>query len=176
MSECHVLLQFGANPFNMRLKDLDGRLACTVVGVGHDPNAIVRLTREAPWAQQHPTIMGPDNSFFYLGPESRPGYIIYGNGRTNIPMTCCIRKKKEGSTSRYFTTLSGKEYKWRKSPTRMECIDARHSTIAIWELSHPDDDHSATLTIKANGMHIVTEILTTLTLNLMAQDLGWMES
>jgi len=64
--------------------------------------------------------MGPDNSFYYLGPENRPGYIIYGNNRTTIPMANLMKKKTEGSSSRYFTTLGGKECKWKRSPKKME--------------------------------------------------------
>lgn len=60
--------------------------------------------------------------------------------------------------------------------TRMrQCIDGR-TTLATWEISDPDDEHSAKLTIKPAGMSIVTEILTTLALNLMAQTMGWPDS
>ena len=66
--------------------------------VAHDPNPVVRLIREGDWSQQHPTIMGPDNSYFYLGPESTAGYIVYGNNRTHIPMTFFLRPgRREGS-------------------------------------------------------------------------------
>jgi len=42
--------------------------------------------------------MGPDNSYFYLGPESSAGYIVYGNNRTNIPMSFFLRPgRREGS-------------------------------------------------------------------------------
>lgn len=164
--------------------------------MGRSPNPIIRLTREAPWAQQHPSIMGPDNSFYYLGPENRPGYVIYGNNRTNIQMANLMKKKSEGSSSRYFTTMGGRECKWKKGSGKIEvllytfcsccfaaltrfafshvlqCIDGR-TTLAVWELSDPDDEHSAKLLIKPAGMSIITEILTTLTLNLMAQTMGW---
>ncbi|KAF8625018.1 hypothetical protein AX15_005589 [Amanita polypyramis BW_CC] len=172
MSQPQILFQYGDNPFNLNMKDLEGRLACTVEEAGRNPNAIIRLTREAPWAQQHPSIMGPDNAFYYLGPGNRPGYIIYGNNRSHIPMADLIKKKNEGSSSRYFTTMAGRECKWKKGSKKMECIDGR-STIAIWELSNPDDEHSAKLTIKPAGMAVVTEILTTLVLNLMADTMGW---
>ncbi|KAF8733950.1 hypothetical protein AX14_003521 [Amanita brunnescens Koide BX004] len=175
MSQPQVLLQYGDNPFNLKMKDLEGRLACTVEEVGRTPNPIIRLTREAPWAQQHPSIMGPDNSYYYLGPENRPGYIIYGNNRTNIPMANLMKKKSEGSSSRYFTTMGNRECKWKKGSKKMECVDGR-TTLATWELSDPDDEHSAKLIIKPAGMSIVTEILTTLALNLMAQTMGWPDS
>ena len=62
------------------------------------PNPVVRITREAEWAQQHPSIMGPDNSYLYLGPESTAGYIIYGSNQTQIPMNFFLRPgKREGS-------------------------------------------------------------------------------
>ncbi|KAK2465892.1 hypothetical protein APHAL10511_001533 [Amanita phalloides] len=179
-TQTQILLQYGSNPFKWKMKDLDGRLACTVEDVGRNPNVIIRLTREMPWTQQHACIMGPDNSFYYLGPENRPGYIIYGSSPTHIPMVNLMKKKSIHSTSRYFTTLGGKEYKWKKTTTnnnkKMECIEGRTTLLAVWELSSSDKEHSAILTIKPAGMSIVTEILTTLSLNLMAQSMHWSDS
>ena len=51
-------------------------------------------------------------------------------------------------------------------------MDGR-STLAVWEHSLPDDEFHARLTIKAAGLMFITEILTTLTLNRMAQALNW---
>ncbi|KAK2464839.1 hypothetical protein APHAL10511_003138 [Amanita phalloides] len=178
MSQSQVLLQYGDNPFDLKMKDLEGRLACTVEEVGRNPNPIVRLTREPLWAQQHPSIMGPDNSFYYLGPENRPGYIIYGNNPVHFPMVNLMKRKNDNSTSRYFATLGGKEYKWKKTNEnkKMECVDNRSNLLATWEMSHHDAEHNATLTIKPAGMPVVTEIFTTLSLNLMAQSMGWPDS
>jgi len=53
-----------------------------------------------------------------------------------------------------------------------QCLDGR-TTIATWELSQPEDTFSARLTIKHSGLSIVTEILTTLSLNRMALSLDW---
>jgi hypothetical protein len=54
-----------------------------------------------------------------------------------------------------------------------QCMDGR-STLAVWELnSHPRDEFYARLTIKASGLALVTEILTTLILNRMSQWLSW---
>lgn len=53
-----------------------------------------------------------------------------------------------------------------------QCVDGR-STIAVWELSDPEDEYHARLTVKASGLAIVTEILTTLTLNRISQFLNW---
>jgi hypothetical protein len=53
-----------------------------------------------------------------------------------------------------------------------QCVDGRN-TLAVWELSDPDDIFNARLTIKHPGLSIVTEILTTLTLNKIAQSLNW---
>jgi hypothetical protein len=90
-------------------------------------------------------------------------------------------------------TQSGKSYKWRVTPQRMEvstvsavrtsgpteygcfhqCMDGR-STLAVWELNnHIDASFYARLTIKASGLPLVTEILTTLILNRMSQWLSW---
>lgn len=101
---------------------------------------VLKLTREGTWANQHPGIMGPDNSYFYFGPANSPGYIVYGNNRISIPMSYLSRQNRTGSTyvdglqltdrvpvahrfchrSRYFTSQSGKHYKWRITSTRME--------------------------------------------------------
>lgn len=53
-----------------------------------------------------------------------------------------------------------------------QCVDGR-TTLAVWEVSHPDDDFHAKLTVRPAGIPIVTEILTTLVLNRMALALGW---
>jgi hypothetical protein len=47
------------------------------------------------------------------------------------------------------------------------------STLAVWELSAPTDEFDARLTIKHTGLAIVTEIMTTLTINRMSESLGW---
>ncbi|CAL1699983.1 unnamed protein product [Somion occarium] len=172
MSGPYVLLQFGADFYNVRFEDLEGRLAFTVKMVDESPNLILKLTREAPWAQQHPDIMGPSSSFFYFGPSRTPGYIVYGNSPTQ-PMTHSRRQKKEGSTSRYFTARSGAEYKWRITPTKLECVDNKGAVQAIWEASQLEDEFHAKLTIKHSGLAIVTEILTTLALNRMAHAFCW---
>ncbi|RDB19983.1 hypothetical protein Hypma_013032 [Hypsizygus marmoreus] len=172
MSGAYVLLQFGDDPFNNRFEDLEGRAAFTITAAGYNPNAVIRLTREAAWAQQHPSIMGPVNSYLYFGPENAPGYVVYGNNRNSIPMAYFLRQRREGSSSRYFTAQSGKDYKWRITPQRMELLDGR-TTLATWELSHPEDDFHARLTVRAGGLPIVTEVVTTLALNRMAQMLSW---
>ena len=65
--------------------------------VDENPNLIMRVSREAPWAQQHPDIMGPSNSFFYFGPNRTPGHFIYGNS-TYVTMAQARTRKKENST------------------------------------------------------------------------------
>jgi hypothetical protein len=77
----------------------------------HNPNLIVKLSREAVWSQHHPGTMGPDAAYFYFGP-SRPsyssvygagtptptaGFIVYGNNRNSIPMGHLRRQSREGS-------------------------------------------------------------------------------
>ncbi|KAF9236194.1 hypothetical protein BU15DRAFT_77167 [Melanogaster broomeanus] len=171
MSGTYVLLQFGSDPFSHHFEDLESRPAFTVKTVGESPNLVVQVAREAEWTQQHPDIMGPANSYLYFGPSKSPGYFIYGNG-ASVTMTTHIRQKKDSSTSRYFTTRHGKEMKWRVSPQKMECVDGR-TTIATWDMSEPEDMFCGRLTIKHAGLSVVTEILTTLTLNRMAMALGW---
>ncbi|KAK0190353.1 hypothetical protein F5146DRAFT_550338 [Armillaria mellea] len=167
-----VLLQFGSDPFSFRFEDLQGRPAFTLILASQYPTLVMKLTREVPWAQQHASIMGPSNSFFYFGPRTSPGYIVYGNNPLNLPMSHLMRQERDRSSSRYFTSQSGNNYKWRMTNTRMECMDGR-TLLASWDLSSPEDDFHARLTIKPSGLHIVTEIVTTLILNRMAQDLNW---
>ncbi|KAJ7672912.1 hypothetical protein B0H17DRAFT_1183272 [Mycena rosella] len=286
MADTYVLLQYGADALNARFRDLEGRAAFTVSPASHNPNLIVKLSREAVWSQHHPGTMGPDAAYFYFGPSvasyasvygagtptPSPGYIMYGNNRHSIPMGYMRRQNREGSLSRYFTAQSGKEYKWKITPHRMEvcvflsnavskaslliawpwprdalstcacsgstieglvviapCIACKntgargrprrvllrrytpsdsdsnaHSEIAavpvsvprvqpdlhprltppqlaegrtilaVWELSAPTDEHDARLIIKHAGLAIVTEIMTTLTINRMSQALGWL--
>ncbi|KAJ7133813.1 hypothetical protein C8R46DRAFT_923535 [Mycena filopes] len=199
MSDTCVLLQYGADAFNARFQDLEGRSAFA----SNNPNLIVKLSRDPAWSQHHPGTMGPDAAYFYFGP-SRPssspshaspsssssqsysassvygagvptptaGFVVYGNNRHSIPMGHLRRRSREGSQSRYFTAQSGREYKWRISPQRMELADGR-ATLAIWELSAPGDAFDARLTIKHAGMAIVTEIMATLSVNRMGEALGW---
>ncbi|KAJ6562738.1 hypothetical protein DFH09DRAFT_920687 [Mycena vulgaris] len=199
--DTYVLLQYGSDAFNARFQDLEGRAAFTVYQASHNPNLIVKLAREAVWSQHHPGTMGPDAAYFYFGPSvpsyssvygagtptPSPGYIMYGNNRHSIPMGYMRRQNREGSLSRYFTAQSGKEYKWRITPQRMEVrpfaafqtskpsfsLAEGRTILAVWELSAPSDAHDARLTIKHAGLAIVTEIMTTLTINRMSQALGW---
>jgi len=82
------------------------------------------------------------------------------------------KQKREGSSSRYFTSQSGKEYKWKISPTKMECVDG-WSTIAIYEISHHEAEYYGKITLKSAALPLATEIMTSLVLNKMATDLGW---
>ncbi|KAJ7339776.1 hypothetical protein DFH08DRAFT_875521 [Mycena albidolilacea] len=186
MSDTYVLLQYGADAFNASFQDLEGRPAFTVSPASHNPNLIVKLSREAVWSQHHPGTMGPDAAYFYFGPSRpsyssvygagtptpTPGFIVYGNNRNSIPMGHLRRQNREGSQSRYFTAQSGRDYKWKISQQRMELADGR-TTLAVWELSTPTDPFDARLTIKHAGLAIVTEIMTTLTINRMSESLGW---
>ncbi|KAG6334330.1 hypothetical protein ID866_4754 [Astraeus odoratus] len=170
MSNVYALLQFGSDPRACRFEDLEERAAFTVATL-HQNLPVIKVAREAMWSQQHPDIMGPENAFLYLGPSDTRGYMAYGNSE-QIPMANHLRQKREGSSSRHFTTRTGKELKWKVSPQRMECVDGR-TTIATWELSEPEDVFSARLVIKHSALSFVTELLTTLILNRMALALEW---
>ncbi|RDX55320.1 hypothetical protein OH76DRAFT_1396706 [Lentinus brumalis] len=173
MSSSYVLLQFSSDPWNARFEDLENRLAFTVTMVDENPNLIMKVSREAPWAQQHPEIMGPSNSYFYFGPNRSPGHFIYGNS-TYHTMAQARNRKKENSSSRYFFAQNCKEYKWRiHSPQRLECVDSKGNTIALWEISQLTDPFAARLTLKPAALLIVTEIVTTLTLNRIAIVSNW---
>ncbi|PPR06613.1 hypothetical protein CVT24_001720 [Panaeolus cyanescens] len=179
-SNTYTLLQYGDDPLRHHFIDTENRPAFSMLTtksslnqVAQDPNLVLRLTRETAWSSQHPSIMGPDNSFFYLGPESTAGYIIYGNNASNIPMNFFLRPgKREQSLSRYFRAQSGKDYKWRIGSHRMECFDGR-TVLATWEVSSPEHEYYARLHIKQNALPLITEIVTALILNRMALALGW---
>ncbi|KAJ7015873.1 hypothetical protein C8F04DRAFT_1170834 [Mycena alexandri] len=167
MSDTYVLLQYGADAFNARFQDLEG--ARSFHRASHNPNLIVKLSREAVWSQHHPGTMGPDAAYFYFG--ALPPFLLVGL-RRRYPPTPTAGFIVEGSQSRYFTAQSGRDYKWKITPQRMELADGR-STLAVWELSAPTDEFDARLTIKHAGLAIVTEIMTTLTINRMSESLGW---
>ncbi|KAI0690844.1 hypothetical protein BC835DRAFT_1280167 [Cytidiella melzeri] len=176
MSGTHVLLQYGIEPWDARFEDLESRLAFTMLVVEEHPNLILKLTREALWSQQHPDIMGPASSFFYFGPSRRPGHLAYGNSPSQ-PMTSAMKQKRDANTnlqySRLFVTQSGKEYKWKISPARYECYDNKNVVVAVWEVGQPDDLFNARLSLKHAALPVVTELLTTLTLNRISQSLNW---
>lgn len=46
-------------------------------------------------------------------------------------------------------------------------------TLAVWEVSSPDKEYYAKLTIFPKAMPLVTELMTTLILNQMALGLTW---
>ncbi|PIL37617.1 hypothetical protein GSI_01311 [Ganoderma sinense ZZ0214-1] len=147
--------------------------ASLVVQVDENPNLIMKIARETPWASQHSDIMGPPNSYFYFGPNRTPGHLIYGNS-TYQTMAQARHRKKESSTSRYFWAQNIREYKWRViSPQRLECVDPKGNLIALWETSQLADPFAAKLTIKHAALPIITEIVTTLILNRIAQVSNW---
>jgi hypothetical protein len=45
--------------------------------------------------------------------------------------------------------------------------------LAVWEAASPDDEYDARITIRQAGLAIITEIMTTLTINSMSESLGW---
>ncbi|TFK43991.1 hypothetical protein BDQ12DRAFT_203849 [Crucibulum laeve] len=173
-SQSYVLLQFGDDPFRHRYEDLEGRAAFTIGEANVSPNMVIRITREAAWSQQHPSIMGPDNAYLYFGPDNGQGTYAYGNNRQTIHMSWLRIQRRDNSTSRYFRGQNGRsDYKWRfPNAYRMELFDGR-TQLATWEVSPPGAEHHARLVIKHAGLAIVTEILTSLTLNRMASALGW---
>ncbi|EJD01698.1 uncharacterized protein FOMMEDRAFT_89899 [Fomitiporia mediterranea MF3/22] len=166
----YVLLQYGTDPFNYQFEDSDEQTAFTTSKVVQVPNVVVQLTRHDDWAAQHTQVMGPRSAFLYFGPFNSPGQVAYGNGE-RVAMSYYLRKKKEGSNSRYFNAQGGKEFKWKSvSSERMELCDALN-VYAVWEKAPPNSEHDAQITISYTCLSIVTEILTTLTLNLAAKRL-----
>ncbi|KAH8809472.1 hypothetical protein DL96DRAFT_1628246 [Flagelloscypha sp. PMI_526] len=161
-----ILLQHGADAFNTKFQDRDGQVAYTVREVSQTPNP--------KWQLKHPDQpLGPENGYLYFGPARTPGSVFYGSARDPVQMSECLRKHRESTTSRYFKTLAGKDIKWRFVNHKMECVDGR-TTLALWELSDPEADHHASLTIYGrSGLGMVTELVTMLTLNRIARDLEW---
>lgn len=95
------------------------------------------MGRETAWAQLHPNVLGPDNAYLYLGPESTTGFVIYGNNPSNLPMHYFLRPGKQPNSmcvclvhiphpaltrrsSRYFRCQNGRDYKWKVSSHKME--------------------------------------------------------
>ncbi|KIM57945.1 hypothetical protein SCLCIDRAFT_28466 [Scleroderma citrinum Foug A] len=171
MSNYYTLLQMGSDPSSLHFQDSEGRQAFTVITVDQNANPVVKVAREAQWSQQHPDIMGPESAFLYLGPGGTRGYMVYGNGK-ELKMADHLRQTNQGSPSRYFTTLAGRELKWRLCPDRMECVDGR-SIVAVWAPGESEDRSSAHLTLQHSTLSYVTELVTTLILNRMAQHLNW---
>ncbi|KAH8096598.1 hypothetical protein BXZ70DRAFT_1009602 [Cristinia sonorae] len=172
MSGTFILLQYGEDFRNMRFEDLEGRLAFSLRTVEETPNMILRLSRESQWSQHHSAIMGPTSSFFYFGPARSQGYLAYGNNPTQ-PMANSRRQKNPSSTSRYFLAQNGAEYKWRISSERLECVDSKGVILASWELAEPGDEFHARLTVKPAALSLITEVVTTLTLNRIGSSLNW---
>ncbi|PAV21447.1 hypothetical protein PNOK_0407400 [Pyrrhoderma noxium] len=168
----YVLLQYGVDPFNYEFETEDEQTAFTVTKAVQIPNMVIHLIREERWAVQYPEIMGPRNAFFYFGPSSSPGQLAYGNGEP-APMLDYLQKKREGSNSRYFTSQNGKKVKWKSvSSQRMELWDGRN-LCAVWEKVSPGFEYDAKVTFSQAGLSFVTEVLTTLTLNLAAKRLDF---
>ncbi|KAF9528044.1 hypothetical protein CPB83DRAFT_855232 [Crepidotus variabilis] len=170
-----ILYQYGDDSQKHRYLDQESKLAFTLQEFqqNEDPNRVIRLVRDGEWSARYPSVMGPDRSYFFMGPENNLGYIVFGNGNIHIPMGYMLRGgKKEGSVSRYWRGQNGNQYKWKATNYRMECLD-NGRTLALWEVSPPDKNYYATLTIFPKAMPIITEVLTSLILNQMALALTW---
>ena len=55
----------------------------------------------------------------------------------------------------------------------LQCFDNKGISVATWERGQLEDEFHARLSIKHAGLSVVTEILTTLTLNRIAHALSW---
>lgn len=65
----------------------------------NSPTLLIKLHREPEWAQLHQSILGPEKSWFYLGPNKQPGYVCYGNNQTNHGMMEKFRKRSWAGSS-----------------------------------------------------------------------------
>ena len=62
---------------------------------------------------------------------------------------------------------------WKELIPPPQCGDARGNLIALWETSQLADPFAAKLTLTPAALSIVTEIVTTLILNRIAQVSNW---
>jgi len=72
-----------------------------------DPNRVIRLVRDTAWAQQHPTVLGPDRSHFYMGPVDamHMGYLMYGGGTSKFQMRTMLEPGKKEEWVYYRTSI-----------------------------------------------------------------------
>ncbi|KAF7968019.1 hypothetical protein HWV62_32192, partial [Athelia sp. TMB] len=135
-------------------------------------NAVIRLLREAPWEEQHSEIQGPQAAVYYFGPDKGPGYVMFGNAPKITMVDMMLHKKDSSTVIDQFPLLQVTE----RQGMQVEIIASAYggrTTLALWELSEPEDIFHARLTIQPAGLPIVTEIVTTLTLNRMVATLDW---
>jgi len=83
------------------------------------------------------------------------------------------KQKSTASSSRYWTTQAGAEYKWRISSQRLECTDNKGNIVATWDKAQQEEEFHARVTVKRAGLPFITEILTTLVLTRIALTLNW---
>lgn len=55
----------------------------------------------------------------------------------------------------------------------LQCYDGKNSLVAVWELAQRSDPVYARLTLKQPALPMVTELLTTFTLNRISESLNW---
>ncbi|KAH6912412.1 hypothetical protein BKA70DRAFT_1370058 [Coprinopsis sp. MPI-PUGE-AT-0042] len=167
-----VLRVYGDDPLAHRFADAEGTHAFSA---DRNPNTVVKISRDSAFTQKHLSIIGPDNSFLYLGPNnSGVGYALYGGNTTQFLMAHFRQPgKKEGSISKYWRALNGKDYKWKVySEHKMECKDG-NSLLATWEITPPAEEHFAVVTLKPSALPLITEVVTSLAVNRIAQAYSW---
>jgi hypothetical protein len=85
-----------------------------------DPNTLIRVAREQPWALQHASdVRGARDAFVYLDYANQPVHVAFGAGERRSAkewMRPVTNTKNKGDV-KAFTSLSlgttGGEYKWR---------------------------------------------------------------
>lgn len=171
-----VLWVYGDDPMRHKLADVEGTHAFTVNVVSQSPNSmtVVKVSRDTDFAHKYPSILGPDNSFLHLGPNNRGGYALYGGNTTQYPMANFRQTgKHKDSVTKYWLAMNGKTYKWELySPHKMECKDDI-SLLASWETTPATEKHFAVVTLEPAALPLITEILTSLVVNRIAQANGW---
>ncbi|KAL9713212.1 hypothetical protein Ac2012v2_004453 [Leucoagaricus gongylophorus] len=70
-----ILYQHGVNMLHHQWIDETGNVAFTVSEASNSPTLLIKLHREPEWAQLHQSILGPEKSWFYLGPNKQPGFV-----------------------------------------------------------------------------------------------------
>lgn len=80
----------------------------------------------------------------------------------------------EAFTNKIRGTSASTLWKWGSILTFWcQCYDAKNMLVAVWELAQRSEPFYARLTLKHAALPVVTELLTTFTLNRIVEALNW---
>jgi len=145
-------------------RDADANCAyyCQIVKQNPLSTKIIRL---ADWRRPPDVKKEPWTAWLYFtSNETAEGYVKIGTNAEPSPMRDFLRKKTSASSSRYFTGLDSRTYKWKPASRSFHCYDVDERLLARYEYC-VDDAVFAKLEIKLGAERMVTEIIATLLLN-----------